>query len=204
MQIVRVKLSSLEAWASLARAEPRSLFVPTTTPLLPGETCILEIQSSKLPNLVLLRAHVTEWHAAVPRHRIRAGARVIVDSEENPKVEFIERALRGEATTARRRRQSRLPRLVPVNIREPSSVQWNPLSMTEISAGGALLTTTIPLAIGADVLLQFLPPGAVAPVEISCRVSYQTAAGATGVRFLARDTNGIHRLRELIRRIRAS
>jgi hypothetical protein len=46
--------------------------------------------------------------------------------------------------------------------------------------------------------------GAAAPIAISSKVSYHVPTGGTGLKFLFRDGDGSRRLRELVRRLRAS
>ena len=69
---------------------------------------------------------------------------------------------------------------------------------------GALLTTPEPLPIDTELTLEVTPPGAAAPLAIAGRVSYHVPSGGTGLRFVSRDGDGDRRLRELIRRLRAS
>ena len=61
---------------------------------------------------------------------------------------------------------------------------------------------TIPL--GAEVVLELLPPGGAAPMPITGRVAYHAGDNGTGLKFIYRDGGGSRRIRELIRRIRAS
>ena len=73
-----------------------------------------------------------------------------------------------------------------------------------MSAGGAMLATATPLALGTEVILEVLPPGAAAPMTIAARVSYHTPTGGSGLKFVYRDGDGSRRLRELVRRLIAS
>ena len=68
----------------------------------------------------------------------------------------------------------------------------------------ALLTTIAPLPIDTELTLEVTPPGAAAPIAIAGRVSYHVPSGGSGLRFVSRDGDGDRRLRELIRRLRAS
>ena len=67
-----------------------------------------------------------------------------------------------------------------------------------------MLNTQTPLPLDSDIILEVVPPGGAAPIPISGKVSYHVTSGATGVKFLYRDGDGSRRLRELVRRLRAS
>jgi hypothetical protein len=60
------------------------------------------------------------------------------------------------------------------------------------------------LPLDSDIVLELVPPGGAAPLAISGKVSYHVPTGATGVKFMYRDGDGSRRLRELVRRLRAS
>jgi hypothetical protein len=140
----------------------------------------------------------------LPRLRVRAGATVAFLPEEEEKRRFILAALAGELQPPRRR-HTRIPVTVPVRFRRPGSADVASGDLTEISVGGALLKTplgTIPL--GAEVVLELLPPGGAAPMPITGRVAYHAGDNGTGLKFIYRDGGGSRRIRELIRRIRAS
>jgi hypothetical protein len=77
-------------------------------------------------------------------------------------------------------------------------------AISEIGVGGALLTTQEPLPIDTELTLEVVPPGAAAPIAIAGKVSYHVPSGGSGLRFVSRDGDGDRRLRELIRRLRAS
>jgi len=180
------------------------LFCPTTTPLESGEDVIVELSAPGLPNKVLIRGSVRTWRPALPRLRLRAGAVVEFDTEETQKRDFIVETLSGKRGPAPRRRHTRLPVQVAVRYRTSETAAFVEGALSEISVGGAMLSTTDPLPLGTDVILEILPPGAVSPLPISGRVTYHGPAGGSGLKFLYRDAGGSRRLRELVRRLRVS
>jgi len=178
-----------------------ALFVATTQPLEPEAPVIVEIVCDGLPNKVLIRGNVVSWRPALPRLRVRAGAVVQFTPEEDQKRRFVLKALAGEVSPARRR-HARIPVQLPVRYRVVGATEATTSELLEISVGGALLGGE-PLALGTDLVVEIVPPGGAAPMEIAGRVSYHTPLG-TGLRFMYRDGGGSRRLRELIRRICAS
>lgn len=179
------------------------LFVPTTIPLTTGDQVVVEVFCKGLPNKMLLRCEVRSWRPALPRLRVRAGALVAFLPEEQSKQSFMLRALSGEVE-ARKRKHPRLPVSLPVTYRIEGSLDGRTGTLLEISLGGALLRadSTQP-ATDSDVVLDVLLPGGAVPVQLSGRVAYQSPLGA-GLRFIYRDGGGSRRLRELMRRLKAS
>ncbi|RMH42912.1 MAG: hypothetical protein D6689_06620 [Deltaproteobacteria bacterium] len=181
------------------------LFCPTTSPMQVGAPVIVELSVPALPNKVLIRGAVRAWRPALPRLRVRAGATVEFDSEEAEKRDFIVETISGERKPTPRRRHTRLPVAVPVRYRladgDPEMIDAD---LTEISVGGALLSTREPLPIDADIILEITPPGAVSPLSISGKATYHLPNGSTGLKFIYRDSGGSRRLRELVRRLRQS
>lgn len=205
MQILKARFRSREDFDEAYNSElPNGgLFVATTTPLKSGEDVVVEIFCEGLPNKVMIKAEVKSWRPALPRLRVRAGALVGFPPEEEEKKNFLLAALGGEVVP-RKRRHTRIPVEVPVRYRMSETVESLPGEMVEISVGGALLKSDRPMpALGSDVVLEVLPPGGQVPMSIAGRVTYHTEAGA-GIKFLYRDGGGSRRIRELIRRIRAS
>ena len=92
----------------------------------------------------------------------------------------------------------------PVTFHTEGSLDNRPGNLVEISLGGALLRSTMPLPpIESDVVVEVLLPGGAVPVPLSGRVAYHSGSGA-GLRFIYRDGGGSRRIREVIRRLRAS
>jgi Tfp pilus assembly protein PilZ len=180
------------------------LFCPTTQPLAVGSKVIIELSAPALPNKVLIRGTVRAWRPALPRLRVRAGATVEFDDDEVDKRDFIVETIAGERGPSARRRHTRLPVAVPVRYRVGDGPAYLEAELTEISVGGALLSTPQPLPIDTDVILELTPPGAVSPLSISGKATYHGPNGGTGLKFLYRDGGGSRRLRELVRRLRQS
>ena len=206
MVILRLRVKTADEWRELAPgdsvAEP--VFVPTTDELESGQTVIVEISSQLLPNKVLIRGAVHAWRPALPRMRVRAGATVQLEAEEQGKLTFLHEVLSGKRTDVPRRRHHRLPVHVACRYRIANSPTFVDSQISEIGVGGALLTTESPLPIDTEITLEVTPPGAAAPIAIAGRVSYHVPTGGSGLRFVTRDGDGDRRLRELVRRLRAS
>jgi hypothetical protein len=206
MVILKLRIRSADEWRELAPgdtvAEP--VFVPTTDELEPGQQVIVEVSSQILPNKVLVRGAVQAWRPALPRMRVRAGATVELATDEQTKLTFLHDVFSGKRTDVPRRRHHRLPVHVNVRYRVANSSSFVDSAISEIGVGGALLTTQEPLPIDTELTLEVVPPGAAAPIAIAGRVSYHVPSGGSGLRFVSRDGDGDRRLRELIRRLRAS
>jgi hypothetical protein len=206
VNILKLRIKSADEWRELATSESVAdpIFVPTTDELHAGQQVIVEIASNLLPNKVLIRGIVQAWRAALPRMRVRAGATVQLDAEEQTKLTFLNEVLSGKRTGVPRRRHHRLPVHVACRYRIANSPNFVESQISEIGVGGALLTTSDPLPIDTELTLEVTPPGAAAPIAIAGRVSYHVPTGGSGLRFVTRDGDGDRRLRELVRRLRAS
>jgi Tfp pilus assembly protein PilZ len=206
MHILKARFHGRDDFLEAYQADPPqgALFVATTTPLDTDESVIVEVVCDGLPNKVLFRGTVLAWRPALPRLRVRAGATVAFAPEEDEKRRFILAALAGEVKPPRRK-HTRIPVAVPVRYRVPGSADMSNGQLTEISVGGALLIAPGQgdIGIGTEVVLEILPPGGAAPMPITGRVAYHAPAG-NGLKFIYRDGGGSRRIRELIRRIRAS
>jgi PilZ domain len=206
MNILRLRIKSADEWRELAPSEnvTEPIFVPTTDELKSGEQVIVEISSNLLPNKVLIRGAVQSWRPALPRMRVRAGATVQLDVDEQVKLTFLHDVLSGKRTDVPRRRHHRLPVQFACRYRVANSPSFIDSAISEIGVGGALLTTPAPLPLDTELTVEVTPPGAAAPIAIAGRVSYHAPSGGSGLRFVSRDGDGDRRLRELIRRLRAS
>jgi hypothetical protein len=136
--------------------------------------------------------------------RVRAGATIDLAPDEQTKRTFLHDVFSGKRTDVQRRRHHRLPVSVAVRYRLANSPNFVDCAISEIGVGGALLTTQEPLPIDTELTLEVTPPGGAAPIAIAGRVSYHVPSGGSGLRFVSRDGDGDRRLRELIRRLRAS
>jgi Tfp pilus assembly protein PilZ len=206
MVILRLRLKSADEWRELAPSDAvtEPIFVPTTDELKTGQSVIVEVSSTLLPNKVLIRGNVQTWRPALPRMRVRAGATIQLDADEQTKLTFLHDVLSGKRTDVPRRRHHRLPVQFACRYRLANSPTFVASAISEIGVGGALLTTEQPLPIDTELTLELTPPGAAAPIAIAGRVSYHAPTGGSGLRFVSRDGDGDRRLRELIRRLRVS
>lgn len=206
MVILKLRIRSADEWRELAPGESvaEPVFVPTTDELEPGQNVIIEVSSQLLPNKVLVRGAVQTWRPALPRMRVRAGATIELAGDEQTKLTFLHEVFAGTRTDVQRRRHHRLPVSVAVRYRLANSSSYVECQVSEIGVGGALLTTPEPLPIETELTLEVVPPGGAAPIAIMSRVSYHVPNGGSGLRFVSRDGDGDRRLRELIRRLRAS
>ena len=85
--------------------------------------------------------------------------------------------------------------------RRPDDRNFVTAALSEISEGGALLLTGDKLDGGEEVIVEILPPGSARPIEILAQVRNTHNPDGVGLEFLARDMGGVHRLREVIRRL---
>ena len=206
MVILKLRIRTADEWRELAPGESvdEPVFVPTTDELESGQSVIVEISSQLLPNKVLIRGAVQSWRPALPRMRVRAGATIELVHEEQTKLTFLHEVFAGKRTDVPRRRHHRLPVSVPVRYRVTNSSSYVDCAISEIGVGGALLTTERPIPIGTELTVEVVPPGAAASISIAGRVAYHPPQGGSGLSFVSRDGDGDRRLRELIRRLRAS
>jgi Tfp pilus assembly protein PilZ len=206
MLILRLRIKSADEWRELAPSEivAEPIFVPTTDELESGQSVIVEVSSNLLPNKVLIRGNVQAWRPALPRMRVRAGATIQLDTDEQTKLTFLHDVLSGRKTDVPRRRHHRLPVQFSCRYRLAESAAFVDSAISEIGVGGALLTTEQPLPLETELTVELTPPGAAAPLAIAGRVSYHAPSGGSGLRFVSRDGDGDRRLRELVRRLRAS
>ena len=205
MRIIRVHLRSRREFEELSTKDhPHGgLFCPTTTPYEEGEQVMLELSGNLLPNKLMIRGVVKSWRKALPRLRIRAGAEVAFDREERDKGRFLHRMHDSDAKQPHKRRHTRIPVECPAVIRIPRSPTSSRAEIVEISRGGALVRASALFDLGTDVTIEATLPGTSAPVVLAGRVTYHVE-GHMGVKFLYRDGAGSHRLKELVRRIRAA
>ena len=206
MQILKVRFRTNAEFEENYQSElPNGgLFCPTTSPLQVGAAVIVELSAPALPNKVLIRGEVRAWRPALPRLRVRAGATVEFADDEADKRAFIVETIAGDRGVSARRRHTRLPVAVPVRYRTVDSADFTEAELSEISVGGACLSTPTPLPLDTDVILEITPPGAVSEISISGKATYHLPNGSTGLKFMYRDGGGSRRLRELVRRLRQS
>jgi Tfp pilus assembly protein PilZ len=200
---IRCHYSSSEAYIEAldAAGEPNALTVFTTDSFEPGEEVLLEVYFPGLPGKMMVRAIGQEWHPARPRLRVRAGGVLRCTGTEWRKLEFLKEVGSGVIELAPRRRHVRLPVMVEVRWRRQNSTEFAVAALSEISEGGALLLTRQPPEQEEEVIVEIMPPGSERPLEVLAVVRNTSNPDGVGVEFLARDMGGVHRLREVIRRL---
>lgn len=180
------------------------LFCPTTTELRSGTPVVVEVVCKALPNRVLIRGKVVSWRKALPRLRVRAGALVQFDAEEAPKRDFILETLGGKRQPTPKRKHARIPLGWPVRMRVGAALRAHGGELREISVSGGLVQCEVQPPLETDVVLEVIPPGGMAPMELSGRVLYHAGPGLSGVKFIFREGGGSRRLRELVRRFKST
>lgn len=204
MNILRVRCRSAEEFRSFYNAEhpEGGIFCPTTKQLNPDDEVVVEIVCKALPNRVLIRGAVVSWRPALPRLRVRAGALVKFAAEEAAKRDFVLQTLAGDRKPTPKRRHTRIPIGLPVQVHVANNHDPMDAELRELSTNGALIFAPVVPPLGTDVVLDLVPPGGVAPMSISGKVIYHAGPGQSGIRFLFREGGGSRRLRELVRRFK--
>lgn len=201
MRKIRCHYSSPETFAAALDGEPNALQAFTTDSFEPGEEVLLEVYFPGLPGKMMVRAIGQEWHAARPRLRVRAGGVLRCNGTEWKKLEFLKHVGHGGIKLTARRRHVRLPVMVEVRWRRQNSTDFQVAALSEISEGGALLLTVESPARDEEIIVEITPPGSERPLEVLCIVRNTENPDGVGLEFLARDMGGVHRLREVIRRL---
>jgi hypothetical protein len=184
-----------------AEKEPNALEVYTTERFEPGEEMLCEIYFSGLAAKMMIRAIGMGWHNARPRLRVRAGGVLRCGGGEWRKLQFIRSVATGAIDFSQRRRHMRHPVLVEIRWRRAGTREFTRGTITELSETGALLLTKDPPTVDEELIIAITPPGSARPVEVLSFVRNNATEGGAGVEFMARDMGGVHRLREVIRRI---
>ena len=161
----------------------------------------MELSFTGLPGKMMIRAIGREWHPARPRLRVRAGGTVLCTGTELKKLEFLRKVAVSEIKLTARRRHVRLPVLVEVRWRRREDREFRVAALSEISEGGSLLLTQERPSPKEEVIIEITPPGSARPLEILAIVRNVENEEGVGLEFLARDMGGVHRLREVIRRL---
>lgn len=203
MRKIRCHYTSADAYVQSLEpgAEAHSLQVYSTDPFEPGEEVLLEVYFAGLPGKMMVRAIGKDWHSARPRLRVRAGGVLRCTGTEWRKLEFLRDVGTGTIDLTARRRHVRLPVMVEVRWRAPSGTDFAIAALSEISEGGALLLTGKPPKQGDEIIVEITPPGSERPLEVLAVVRNAENPDGVGLEFFARDMGGVHRLREVIRRL---
>lgn len=203
MRKIRCHYPSADAYIEALKApgEANAISVFTTDAFDPGEELLLEVYFAGLPGKMMVRAIGQEWHSARPRLRVRAGGVLRCTGSEWRKLEFLSKVADGTIKITSRRKHVRLPVMVEVKWRRQGDTDFSTAAMCEISEGGALLLPAGPFEMEEEIIIQIMPPGSERPLEVLAVVRTTDNPEGTGLEFLARDMGGVHRLREVIRRL---
>lgn len=184
------------------------LYFPTREHATVGDPVMVEVRFPELGDRVLLRAFVAWRRAACVREGSPAGVGVEFDALEHTKRDFLMAVARGEASRVVARNHRRLPVALPARWHVANSRDRHEAVISDICAGGAFLkTATAPpatLVKGTQIVVELVPPGGAAPLGIEARVVWaREDAGheGLGVEFRCRDTGGLRRLKEMVRRL---
>jgi hypothetical protein len=200
---IRCNYPSADAFveALTSQGEPNALQVFTTDAFEPGEEVLLEVYFPGLPGKMMVRAIGQAWHPARPRLRVRAGGTLRCTGTEWRKLQFLRQVGEGGLELTARRKHVRLPVMVEVRWRRQSETDFSVAALSEISEGGALLLSRNPPSKSEEVIVEIMPPGSERPLEVLAVVRNTDNPDGVGLEFLARDMGGVHRLREVIRRL---
>lgn len=176
------------------------LLCPTTTPCQANERLMLELHFPELPNHVVVRGQVLSWRTANRRGGVRAAALVQVEPSHEDEITFLQEVARGERKAEKQ--NTRIPTEIPVTYRKLDSTKFEQAALLDISVDQVTINLTSPLAVGDEVILEILSPGAAVPIELAGRVSdlVETFAAVT---FVVRNPGGHRQLTELVRRFRS-
>jgi uncharacterized protein (TIGR02266 family) len=184
------------------------IFFPTREQVALGEAVVLEIAFPELMERLLLRGFVSFRRAGRHRTKQRAGIGIELLASESPKRDFLLAVARGEmARPVAPRRHRRLPVSLPIEMQIKEQAGTVAATLDDIGPGGAFIRTHELTPEGTPVVLSLVPPGGVSPLHIEGRVAWSRRAPGDeglGVEFRCRDTGGLRRLKELVRRLEAS
>ena len=205
----------------LAPLPAGGVFYPTREAIPVAEEVVIEVSFPELADRMLLRGHVAWRRPGRHREKIRAGVGIVFDVTEKPKDDYlleVARGIRKPGVSARRHK--RLPVSLSVSWRTAGGAleerRGARATLDDIGPGGAFLRSEELEPEGTPVVLELLPPGAQVPLSIEGRVAWTAPApvsamrsarpgpsGGFGVEFRIRDTGGIRRIKEIVRRLAA-
>jgi Tfp pilus assembly protein PilZ len=184
------------------------LFYPTREAVALGTPVVLEVRFPELEDRMILRGFVA-WRRQ-GRYRLgqRAGLGIEFLAAERLKRDFLLSVARGEmAREVAPRRHRRLPIELRVDWRVKDARDRHSATLDDIGPGGAFLRTRDLAPEGTSLVIEVVPPGGAAPLAIEGRVAWSRESPGEeglGVEFRCRDTGGLRRLKELVRRLEES
>lgn len=211
MSIIRAKFSTSESF--LANYQPQfingGIFVATRRDLILGTEVMLDIRFPGLRSQVLIRGYIA-WRrparkATKDKARLRAGVGVEFLASDLKKRDYLLGVARGEVIDLTQRKYRRLPVVLDISWRKRGDVGQYVAQLDDIAEGGAFIRCQEFLAIGTRVVLDIIPPQSVSSFAIEGRVArthHSPGEEGMGIEFKCRDTGGIRRLREVVRRLK--
>jgi uncharacterized protein (TIGR02266 family) len=206
MRILKARYRTAEAFLAAYQSSfpGGGLFFPTREHVTVGESVMVEVRFPELGDRVLLRCFVAWRRAARVRDATPAGVGVELDREESTKRDFLLAVARGETPRAVTRMHRRLPTTLPARWHVVEAREHHTAVISDVSAGGAFLRTDEQCREGTQIVVELVPPGGAAPLDIEARVVWSRAGDGSrgmGVEFRCRDTGGLRRLKEMVRRL---
>ncbi len=180
------------------------MFFNTREHVTVGEPVMVEVRFPELGDRMLLRCFVAWRRSARVREGTPAGVGVQLEPEEVGKRDFLLAVARGEASRKVTRSHRRLPVNLPARWHVVDARERFTATIANVSAGGAFLSTRDECAPGTQVVVELVPPGGAAPLDIQARGVWRSAVPGYvgfGVEFRCRDTGGLRRLKEMVRRL---
>jgi Tfp pilus assembly protein PilZ len=171
-----------------------------------GELVLVEVCFPELRDHMVIRGEVA-WCRRERFARLPAVGVAFLEAEARRRDHLVTVASGTLTLTdaAGKRRYLRVPVDVPVMLAVAGEAAGQSAALTDIGAGGAFVRTESHAAPGTDVVVRLVPPGAVMPMDIAGVVAWcPSQGGGFGVEFRWRDTGGIRRLREVVRRLGAT
>jgi Tfp pilus assembly protein PilZ len=206
MRILKARYRNGEAFLAAYQASfPNGgLFFPTREHAQTGESVMVEVRFPELGDRMLLRCFVAWRRSARVRDGTPAGVGVELDGCERTKRDFLLRVARGEAPRPAIRSHRRLPVSLPARWHVVDARDHHDATIADVSAGGAFLATHDACPTGTQIVVELVPPGGAAALDIEARVVWVRAEPGKegiGVEFRCRDTGGLRRLKEMVRRL---
>jgi Tfp pilus assembly protein PilZ len=207
MRILKARYRNTGEFLAHVQGTPESggIFYPTREPIPVGENVVVEVRFPELTDRVLVRGFIAWRRPARHRQKIRAGVGIEFMPSEKCKLDFLVQLARGELERPiAPRRHRRLPVELGVSWRVKEDRANFSSRLDDIGAGGAFIRSVSPPQPGTPLVLEVLPPGAAVPLSIEGRVAWarqDPGAEGFGVEFRCRDTGGLRRLKELVRRL---
>jgi len=189
----------------LAQFDHGGIFHPTREAIPLGEYLILDFRIPNLRDKLLVRGMVAWRRPGRRRTGVRAGVGIEFLASEAAKRDYLlSLASKDSADLTGQRRFRRLPTEIRVDWRIPETPTRRLSQLDDIGPGGAFIRTRDVQDVGTPVVLEVVPPGSHAPLAIEGRVAWNCESPGhegVGVEFRWRDSGGLRRLKELVRRL---